>query len=528
MATRDRAVAGLRSHRLIESPAMAIDLDAAADPTERHHGATIVARLIPWLALAALFAAAIALRHELAANTDVSWLLTVAERVLNGQRLYLDVIETNPPMAVLVYMPGILIARATGLSPEAVTDALIFVAIFASLAVTVRILKNARVVEAHDGWPLALLAFAVLALLPAKTFGQREHIAVIELLPALALYASKARGARAPLWAVIVAGVGAGLAMAFKPYFAIGIFCGVAALALQSRSWRMLFAPENFIAAAIVAIYGVCVVIFYPEFFSFIAPLVRDVYVRVGASPLDMLKTPAVLIWAALICVGLIAKRRGAIDSAVLLLLTTSFGFALAFFLQRKGWPYHSYPMIAVAMLGLGCALATRKPFDRALGAFALATLAVAFVQSMLWFNWAFDQAFDARPLWAAVADLGPHPRILAITGEPGIGHPMVRELGGTWVSRQQGLWVAGYRHVIRQGGTLDSQTEAALDRHAAQERAMLIEDIDNNPPTVVLVDNFSDHWSEWLAAHPDIADRLRDYRLVTTIDDIEVRAKPR
>ena len=161
------------------------------------------------------------------------------------------------------------------------------------------------------GWPLALLAFAVLALLPAKTFGQREHIAVIELLPALALYALRARAERAPLWAIIIAGVGAGLAMAFKPYFAIGIFCGLAALAIQTRSWRILFAPENFIAAAIVAIYGVCVVVFYPEFFSFIAPLVRDVYIRVGASPLEMLKTPAVLIWVALMFAGLIVKRRG-------------------------------------------------------------------------------------------------------------------------------------------------------------------------------------------------------------------------
>ena len=82
-------------------------------------------------------------------------------------------------------------------------------------------------------------------------------------------------------------------------------------------------------------------------------------------------------------------------------------------------------------------------------------------------------------------------PNILAITGEPGLGHPMVRALGGTWVSRQQGLWVAGYLHVIRQGGALDPQTETVLDRHAARERAMLIEDIDNSPPTVVLVDNF-------------------------------------
>jgi hypothetical protein len=210
-------------------------------------------RLAPWLALAALFVTALALRHLLAANTDVSWLLTVAERVLGGQRLYVDVIETNPPMAVLIYMPGVLIARVLGLPAEMVTDGLVFVAIFSSLAIAVGILKHARAPEGSSGWPLALLAFAVLAVLPAKTFGQREHIAIIELLPMLALYAVRAKGKRPPLWAILVAGVGAGLAMAFKPYFAIGIFCGLVALAAQARSWRPLFAPENFVAAVVVA-----------------------------------------------------------------------------------------------------------------------------------------------------------------------------------------------------------------------------------------------------------------------------------
>lgn len=52
------------------------------------------------------------------------------------------------------------------------------------------------------------------------------------------------------------------------------------------------------------------------------------------------------------------------------------------------------------------------------------------------------------------------------------------------------------------------------------------IEDIRNNPPIVVVIDNFSDHWSE-PRNHPDIADMLRGYQLVTAINDIEVRAKP-
>jgi hypothetical protein len=505
---------------------MAIDGDVEFGLIAPRQSAAVTLRLAPWLALAALFATALIMRHVLAANADVSWLLTVAERVLDGQRLYVDVIETNPPMAVLTYIPGVIIARALGLPAEMVTDSLVFVAIFASLAIAARILRNSPVLEGLPGWPLALLGFAVLAVLPAKTFGQREHIAVVELLPAIALYAVRIRGGRAPLWAVIAAGFGAGLAMTFKPHFAIGILCGLTAVAIQARSWRILFATENFIAAAVVAAYALWVVVVFPELLSDIAPLARDIYVLVGASPIDMVKSPAMLISAAAMFAALVLKRPGRIDSTLLLLLATSLGFMLVFFLQRKGWPYHSYPMIVFAMLALGYAGASRGPRDRALRLFALATLAITFIQSIVWFNWAFDKAFDARPLWASIAQLGPHPRILAITAEPGLGHPLVRALQGRWVSRQQGLWVAGYVRNIRSRGPLDPQQEVKLDRYAARERAMLVEDIKNTEPTVVLIDNFSDNWSAWLRDNPDIANLLRDDRLVTTINDIEVRAK--
>ena len=60
------------------------------------------------------------------------------------------------------------------------------------------------------------------------------------------------------------------------------------------------------------------------------------------------------------------------------------------------------------------------------------------------------------------------------------------------------------------------------------RESAMLIADIKNNEPTVLLVDNFSDNWSKWLADNPDVAGVLGDCRLVATINDIEIRSKAR
>ena len=224
--------------------------------------------LLPWISIVILFAAAVALRHVLAANTDVSWLLTVAERVLDGQRLYVDVVETNPPMAVLVYMPGIVIARALGLPVEIVTDSLMFAAIFVSLAIVARILKHSSLPNA-DSWLLAPLAFAAFAILPMQAFGQREHIAVVELLPLLAVFAVRMKEEAPSTWMIVVSGCGAGLAVSFNPQF-VAIVCAVVCLAIYLRSWKAVFAPESLIAAAIGLLYAAGVVAFYPEFFTVI------------------------------------------------------------------------------------------------------------------------------------------------------------------------------------------------------------------------------------------------------------------
>jgi hypothetical protein len=54
----------------------------------------------PWLAVVAVVAVAVLLRQALPFNVDVSWWLIVSERMLDGQRLYVDILETNPPMAL--------------------------------------------------------------------------------------------------------------------------------------------------------------------------------------------------------------------------------------------------------------------------------------------------------------------------------------------------------------------------------------------------------------------------------------------
>jgi hypothetical protein len=479
----------------------------------------LAARVWPWLAMAAVFVTAIVLRHVLSANTDVSWLLTAGEHVLAGQRLYSDVIETNPPMAVLAYLPGIVLARLLGITAETAVDALVFAGIAASLALSARVLKRASVVKPGQGWPLTVLALGIVAVLPAQTFGQREHIALIALLPMLALSVIRSMSGAPSRAEAIAGGLGAAVALSFKPHFAIALLAAWAVPVIARRSLRVLLGAEVVTAAVAVMLYAALVVTVFPEFLTVIAPLVRDVYLPVHLPLAALLMKPAMWLSALALLTTLALNRHARLDAAMQVLLAASLGFAAVFILQRKGWPYHSYPMLALALLGCGWALivhAPRTAIDRALGVGGVIVLAALFARSMLW----FDTAFDARPLQERVARLGlSHPAILAITAEPGIGHPLVRALGGSWVSRRQALWVATYLAVLRKTRPINPTLEA----YATRERAMLVEDIRRMPPDVVLVDDLTGHATAWMGAHPDLAGLLRGFHLADTVNRVGI-----
>ena len=99
-----------------------VALSLPGDKAARHGFWTVTSQH----AVVAVFMVAIMLRGVLPFNVDVSWWLTICERMLDGQRLYVDILETNPPMAASVYMPGVVVARAIHMRPEVVTNGLIF------------------------------------------------------------------------------------------------------------------------------------------------------------------------------------------------------------------------------------------------------------------------------------------------------------------------------------------------------------------------------------------------------------------
>jgi hypothetical protein len=204
-----------------------------------------------WLPLVLILAAAAVVRHFVVANTDVSYAITLSEKVLDGQHLYTDLIEVNPPASTFLYLPAVVVARMFGWAPELVVDILVFISALVSLGIAADIIRHNRLLDGLPGWSLAAFTLAVLTILPAQTFGEREHVALIAVLPALAVLAARGNGAKPLLWHCVVAGLGAGVTVCIKPHFALAVGLAVAGVALCLRSWRMLFVLENWIAAAI-------------------------------------------------------------------------------------------------------------------------------------------------------------------------------------------------------------------------------------------------------------------------------------
>jgi hypothetical protein len=217
-----------------------------------------------------------------------------------------------------------------------------------------------------------------------------------------------------------------------------------------------------------------------------------------------------------------LARRKDDTDPLLAVMVLAAVGFAVSFFLQRRGWAYHSYPMVSVALLAMGYVLTGAADTEARSRRVELASglaLAVTFALGMLWF---YANVY-VGPVRQAVEGLKAHPRILVLSGEAAIGHPLVRDLGGVWVSRQENLWIREFVRLTRERTTVDAATDAKLNDYLALERKWLIEDFRKLPPDIVLVDNLRNDWGAWVRADAEVSELLKPYTLVRTVAGIDI-----
>lgn len=471
-----------------------------------------------WLVVAAILLTALLVQIPVILNADLGWLLTVNEKILDGRKLGIDLFESNPPLSVYMYMPGALLARMTGIAPEFIVIVLVIVEIAGALFVIDRTAAVARLGARERSFSTWSFAF-LLAILPGAIFGQREHIAVIALTPFVAVTALRWRGLD-PGRLAILAGVGAGLAMSIKPFFALVAALPIILGAVRQRSFRPLFPPEAWTAAAVVIGYGAAVAAFFPAYFSTYAPMVAEAYLPIRRELGSLLPVPIAVIGASLGFLRLLGPQNLRMGSNAIPWLAASVGGAASFLLQGKGWPYTALALclFAIAAPLLQCCTKTlRVPI--VVGGLATVVAIGLYLSS---------PAPGFPPLQARVQAHVKHPRLLTITDHIGLGHPLVRQIDGIWVgSSCAQLLSAGA--ILRLNNSQPTEAERArLDGIINFERRQLLADLQGGRPNVILVDtsllsSFPFDWLAWANSDPELQKELSRYREVEDVGRVRI-----
>ncbi len=446
-------------------------------------------------------------------NADASWLLEVCERVLAGQKLYVDVLETNPPMSVWLYLPSVWFAQQIGLRPEIAVYTFTLLFCLASIALTVSIIRKAGWLEGTALWVVAAGLVYVFVFLPGGNFTQREHFAAVALLPFLTVLAARAHfGLKPSLLLVLTIGIGAGLCAAIKPHFIAAILLPVFGITVQRRSIWPLFHPENLIAAAVFGLYVLCFWLFASAYFTTVWPLVSASYLG-DRYPLQIL-----IIWLVNSGLMLLALSAGVLfrtngSGTVVFWLATA-GFTFAYFVQGKGWPYHIYPAAAFCVVAI--LLSVARGANRLHSTYLRAVPKAVMICCVLVFAGLMRNAPITGPLAAEITRIKANPSIMVVSGNLSFHFPMVRSINGEWVSRLCSNWIATTAlNVVAKQETSEPE-KAVLNAAIGTERRFLREDVEKGKPDIIvfMLQPFS--WLDWAREDAAFATLLKRYRPVS------------
>lgn len=459
---------------------------------------------------------------------DTSWIISICERMLGGDRLYIDLIETNPPFTSWILMPVVATAVALGLPPETLVSAYCYAVCLVGLGFASLIARRAGFAENRMLWALLPAFLAVLLIFPGNAFSEREHLGVALLLPFLALVAWRANpaGMRTPsLPLVVFAGLCGSVLVLVKPYYALVLLAPALYAAWNRRSIWMLVTLEYWIVAAVCVSYLLTVLYFYPQFFNTVYPVVEDTYMRIHNIWPLLLKYGGCYL-AALYTLRFL--RPGlSLSPLVAVFAVASLAATVPLVYQGKGWPYHAFPALSLivaalllraAQIGASTSGMTMDRARKVLLLLVILANAVPFLPT---------QKPDAAFVNAIRAQVQ-RPSVALIGSDIAVGHPLTRMIEGKWISAYCSDWLGSFAvylsKIAEQSGdpVAAAHYSAIADTYVSAKRV----EFENAKPTLVLVERDDPVWTGWLLDHPEFSRLMSNYRQIAKDANVLVFAR--
>ena len=252
---------------------------------------------------------------------DIAWLIEASRRWREGAELYRDIIEVNPP---LIFYETVALSGGVLTGPAYMAGVCIVICASALWVLRMR------------GTYFAMAALAAMLVGGITDFGQRDHLALIFVIPFL-LGDGASRNER------IALGLWAFLGIGLKPYLLPIPLAAIGTRAVLAHSWRPLVSAEMItLAAGCVAYLGVAVIL-HPAYFDEIIPIGQYSYFAYG-SPLLNYTFPHAFIVVGLAIAAALDRRHLPLTAAMMAAVGS-------YYLQGRNWSYHFVPAAGLIIL---------------------------------------------------------------------------------------------------------------------------------------------------------------------------------
>jgi len=314
-------------------------------------------------------------------NHDVAAVLDFALRWRNGESLYRDLIDMNPPLVFVLTRGAVALWQTVGVGPihAVLLSVLAVCALGASLALSLWRGVPKGPVEAAG----VMIGLPLILLTAGYDFGQREHLMLAAVLPYLVLGARRAEGVPTSRGLSLGVALLAALFLALKPHF-LAIPALVELYVLSRVGLRGFRDPVPWAMAALWLAYLALIHVAFPDYEGFALPLAVEFY-HSPASLADVLlnerMAPALVVFlpAAILALW---RPRGLAP----VLALAGLGALAAALVQMRGWSYHVMPvkllggLLAVQLAGRWLDANLPRPAGSAPGFAALAAGFLALV----------------------------------------------------------------------------------------------------------------------------------------------------
>lgn len=456
------------------------------------HDAAVASRsgMTSWLLIVAIATLAIWVQWVGVPNHDVAWILTGAQRLLDGGRFGREVVDVNPPLAWWISMAPVVVAGKIGLTSLTAFLLAATGLCLASIALVDAVLRRSIEALPRRGFLLTACA-AVLLLAPGYDFGQREHLLLVGTLPYIAAASVAAAGGRVPRGLGIVVGLMSGVGICLKPHFLLMPIAVEAWLLLRARRVSLNLRAETLVMATVGFLYVAAVWLWAPDYIRTVIPDAVAGYWAYENSLTDVVqraRDALLLLTLSFLFLAWLARERIWPPLAQALSVAAA-GAALAAILQFKGWHYHFVPACGLAAMscfvlfcihgGVRAGLALCAVFVSIFGGSGM------YFASVLSGTGTTDRV---QSLTALFRTAGTERPVFAFITSPRDIHSAILLSGARWSGAA--CCVQQLPAAIRVGADRDKGGNIAARAAANRQLAGILRELEEEHPALILIDD--------------------------------------